>query len=86
MREPTTSRRVAVEVCAQVWPDVDTAREQAAGLAASGWLVRWRWPARLGATERVIVASVHHPETFRSPGDVTYRQPFDQEGGRAWLS
>lgn len=72
MAEPTLSRADAADICAHPWPDVATAREQAAILDAAGWRVEHRFPpVPYGQTGRLIVASVYHPSTFDSPGDVT---------------
>jgi hypothetical protein len=73
--EPTISRQDAIDICAHPWPDELSAREQAVILDAAGWRVEHRRPAvAFGQTGRLIVASVYHPETFSSPGDVTYTE------------
>lgn len=75
MSEPTVNRADAQDICAEPWPSEAAAREQAAILDAAGWRVEHRFPAvPFGATGRLIVASVHHPVTFESPGDVTYKE------------
>lgn len=64
----------ARDICAYPWPSEQQAREQAALLSAAGWKVDRRHPAvPFGRTGRLIVANVYHPETFESPGDVTYQ-------------
>jgi hypothetical protein len=74
MTEPTISRADAEIICAYVWTDEADAREQAKILQVAGWTVEHRWPAiEFGQTDRLIVASVYHPVTYESPGDVTYR-------------
>lgn len=71
---PRISHQDARQVCATVWPDEPTARRQAALLSAAGWLVNRRWPAvEFGQTGLMVVASVYHPRTFATPGDVTYQ-------------
>lgn len=74
MTEPAISQADAVDICAYVWPDEAAARAQAAILDDGGWTVEHRWPAvEFGQTGRLIVASVYHPVTYESPGDVTYQ-------------
>lgn len=75
MSEPTVNRTDARDICAEPWPSETVAREQAAILDAAGWRVEHRFPpVAFGATGRLIVASVYHPVTFESPGDVTYKE------------
>lgn len=84
--ESTISFADAVDACTCEWPDEAQARAQAAILENAGWRVAHRWPAiEFGQTGRMIVASVHHPVTYESPGDITYTHP-TAAGGRAGVS
>ena len=72
--EPTISYRDAADICAKPWPSEQEACEQTVMLKRAGWLVKWRNPPpEFGkGTGLRMAASVYHPETFDSPGDVTY--------------
>jgi hypothetical protein len=73
MTDPAVSWEDAEDICAYAWPSEAAARAQAAILDDGGWTVEHRWPpVKLGHTDRLIVASVYHPLTYESPGDVTF--------------
>lgn len=82
MADPTVSFADAFDVCRAPWRTEAEAREQAAILDAAGWRVEHRFPpAEFGTGSGVmIVASVYHPETFSSPGDITYRATASEPG------
>jgi hypothetical protein len=81
MTDPAISWADAADICAHAWPSEATARAQAAILDDAGWTVEHRWPpVESGRTGRLAVASVYHPVTYESPGEVTYRGGADTSG------
>lgn len=71
MADPTMSRTDAAELCAEPYPTWAEAMESARVLRAAGWRVI-EYPEHLPRRPDglVTVASVYHPETGDSPGDV----------------
>lgn len=73
-REPTIGPADAEELLADPYPTVREAAQVARRLRAAGWVVVEhvpRSPPRAGGVR--VLASVYHPITYESPGDLRLR-------------
>lgn len=68
---PRIGVRDAAELCAEVYPTWNDALQIARRLRAAGWVVVEHARHRsVRADGLVMVASVYHPVTYESPGDL----------------
>lgn len=70
-REPGIGELDAAELCAEIYPTWSGALQIARRLRAAGWVVveHAEHPSRR-PDGLVMVASVYHPRTYESPGDL----------------
>lgn len=71
IREPSIGVMDAEELCAEPYPSVAEALRVARRLRAAGWVViEHDREAPLPSSGIRMVASVYHPHTYESPGDL----------------
>lgn len=80
-REPDIGPLDAAELCAEAYPDRREALAVARRLRAAGWVVveHPEHPARR-PDGLAMVASVYHPSTYDSPGDLLAPGPEPEPG------
>lgn len=74
--EPAIAPADAADMCEQVYADRQEAVCVARQLRAAGWIVPLlNAPSPPTADGIRAVAIVYHPQTYESPGEVTYADP-----------
>jgi hypothetical protein len=68
--EPRITAADAAETCSRPWPNRQTAWEEAKILRREGWDVLESTRTEPRTDGLIIIATVYHPRTHTSPGDL----------------